>query len=76
MAIKMNPGDAKYYFYRGCLVKERNLQMAIEDFSIAIMLDDSSENTDAYYQRALLYYKMKKYDLAVIDYLSGKIKLN
>ncbi|KAJ3416949.1 cytochrome c oxidase subunit 1 [Chytridiales sp. JEL 0842] len=68
MAIQLAPDRAEVFFHRGCLLSERNRRKAIEDLSISVLIDDGPNNTEAFYQRAVLYYKLKKYDLAVIDY--------
>ncbi|KAJ3259016.1 cytochrome c oxidase subunit 1 [Chytriomyces hyalinus] len=68
VAIQLAPDRADVFFYRGCLLRERNRRKAIEDLSVSVLLDDGPTNTDAFYQRAMLYYKLKKYDLALIDY--------
>ncbi|KAJ3216163.1 cytochrome c oxidase subunit 1 [Clydaea vesicula] len=74
-AIQISPNRADFFVYRGCLLKERNIQKAIEDFSVSILIDDSNDNHNAYYQRALLYYKLEKYDFAVIDFKAA-IEMN
>lgn len=74
-AIQINPVRADFFLYRGCLLKDRNMQKAIEDFSVSILINDGPENHTAYYQRALLYFKMEKYELACIDFLAA-IEMN
>ncbi|KAI9199213.1 uncharacterized protein BJ171DRAFT_632051 [Polychytrium aggregatum] len=69
-AVQMAPDQADIFFHRGCLLRERNRRRAIDDFSISILLDDSHANAQAFYQRAVLYYKLGKYELAAADYTS------
>ncbi|KAI8610448.1 hypothetical protein BC830DRAFT_742726 [Chytriomyces sp. MP71] len=76
LAIQLAPDRADVFFYRGCLLRERNRRKAIEDLSISVLLDDTPTNTDAFYQRAMLYYKLKKYELALIDYHTAAAWLN
>ncbi|KAJ3108931.1 cytochrome c oxidase subunit 1 [Phlyctochytrium planicorne] len=71
MAIQLAPDRADVFFHRGCLLRERNRRRAIEDLSISVLLDDGPSNSEAFFQRAVLYYKLKKYDLAIIDYTTG-----
>ncbi|TPX51758.1 hypothetical protein SeLEV6574_g00087 [Synchytrium endobioticum] len=67
-AIRLAPESAENYFHRGCVLRERNSQRSIEDFSISVLIDDSKKNADAFFQRAMLYVKLEEYDLAVADY--------
>lgn len=50
-AIQINPARADFYLYRGCLVKDRNVVKAVEDFSVSILLNDGPENHAAFYER-------------------------
>ncbi|KAJ3212811.1 cytochrome c oxidase subunit 1 [Dinochytrium kinnereticum] len=68
MAIQLAPDRADVFYHRGCLLRERNRRRAIEDLSISVLLDDGPSNSEAFFQRAVLYYKLKKYDLSIIDY--------
>lgn len=52
-AIQLNPARSDFFLFRGCLVKERNIEKAIEDFSVSILLDDSPENHTAFYERGI-----------------------
>ncbi|KAJ3009221.1 UNVERIFIED_CONTAM: cytochrome c oxidase subunit 1, partial [Siphonaria sp. JEL0065] len=70
LAIQLAPDRADVFFYRGCLLRDRNKRKAIEDLSVSVLLDDGPTNSEAFFQRAMLYYKLKKYELAVIDYLT------
>lgn len=72
-SIQIAPNRADFFMYRGLLLKDRNIPRAIDDFSVSILIDDSSDNLNSYYQRALLYFKKKQYELAVVDFLAGKI---
>ncbi|TPX31519.1 hypothetical protein SmJEL517_g05131 [Synchytrium microbalum] len=67
-AIRLSPESADVYFHRGCLLRDRNRQRAIEDFSISVLIDDTKKNADAFFQRAMQYVKLEEYDLAVADY--------
>ncbi|KAK5670739.1 hypothetical protein QVD99_002513 [Batrachochytrium dendrobatidis] len=69
-AIRINPTRAQYFFHRGCLLRSRNPTRAIQDLSVSILLDDSSANNDAFYQRAKVYQTIGKYDLSISDYTS------
>ncbi|KAJ3123091.1 cytochrome c oxidase subunit 1 [Physocladia obscura] len=70
LAVQLAPDRADVYFYRGCLLRERNKRKAIEDFSVSVLLDDGPTNAEAFFQRAMIYYKLKKYELAAIDYVT------
>ncbi|KAJ1556100.1 cytochrome c oxidase subunit 1, partial [Cladochytrium tenue] len=67
-AVQLAPDRADVFFYRGCLLRERNRRRAIEDFSTSVLIDDSPANVAAFYERGTVYFKLKKYELAVIDY--------
>ncbi|KAJ3327686.1 cytochrome c oxidase subunit 1 [Blyttiomyces sp. JEL0837] len=70
MAIQLAPDRADVFYFRGCLLRERNRRKAIEDFSVSILIDDGPNNVEAVFQRAVMYYRLKKYDLAVADYMT------
>ncbi|KAI9092398.1 hypothetical protein DFS34DRAFT_633351 [Phlyctochytrium arcticum] len=70
LCIQVNPRKAEVFFHRASLLRERNPQKAIEDYSVCLLLDDGPMNTETYYQRALLYYQLEEYDYAVADLLS------
>ncbi|KAI9332143.1 hypothetical protein DFJ73DRAFT_64411 [Zopfochytrium polystomum] len=67
-AVQLAPDRADVFFYRGCLLRERNKRKAIEDFSTSVLIDDSPNNVSAFNERAAVYFKLKKYELAIIDY--------
>ncbi|KAJ3032763.1 cytochrome c oxidase subunit 1, partial [Rhizophlyctis rosea] len=69
-AIQLSPDKPDVFFHRAALLRERNPIWAIEDYSISILLDDSPANIEAFYQRAMLYYRAGQYDLAIADYLT------
>ncbi|RKO91226.1 hypothetical protein BDK51DRAFT_37796 [Blyttiomyces helicus] len=69
-ALRMAPDRYEGFFYRASLLRERNPRWALMDYSISILLEDSSLNSEAYYQRALLYYKLGEHSLAIADYCS------
>jgi tetratricopeptide (TPR) repeat protein len=50
-AIRLNPDKSVYFFHRGCLLREQNFSKAIQDLSVSLLLDDSVQNSDAYYFR-------------------------
>ena len=52
-AIQLNPSRSDFYLYRGYLVKERNMNKAVEDFSVSILLNDKADNHMAYYERGI-----------------------
>ncbi|KAJ3011425.1 cytochrome c oxidase subunit 1 [Thoreauomyces humboldtii] len=66
-AVKIEPTEPTIYFHRASLLRQRNPFKAIEDYSLVLLLDDSTLSTDAYYQRALLYYTLQQYDFAAAD---------
>ncbi|KAI8896697.1 hypothetical protein BC833DRAFT_596500 [Globomyces pollinis-pini] len=74
-AIRICPNKSSYFFHRACLLREQNPKAAVEDFSIAILLDNSNQSADAYFHRAELYEKLNQKDLAILDYISA-IEMN
>ncbi|KAJ2995748.1 cytochrome c oxidase subunit 1 [Globomyces sp. JEL0801] len=52
-AIRICPNKSSYFFHRACLLREQNPKAAVEDFSIAILLDNSNQSADAYFHRAI-----------------------
>jgi tetratricopeptide (TPR) repeat protein len=54
-AIRIAPDKAEFYFHRGCLLREQNLQWSIQDYSMSILLDNSAQNADAFYHRGQDY---------------------
>jgi tetratricopeptide (TPR) repeat protein len=54
-SIQLCPDNSQAFFHRGCLLKDRNIDQAIQDFSVSLLLDDSPLNSDAFYHRAQLY---------------------
>ncbi|KAH9251261.1 hypothetical protein BASA81_010883 [Batrachochytrium salamandrivorans] len=69
-AIRISPGRPQYFFHRGCLLLSRNPTRAIQDLSTSILLDDSSCNSDSFFQRAKIYQTIGKPDLAIADYMA------
>ncbi|TPX58913.1 hypothetical protein SpCBS45565_g07874 [Spizellomyces sp. 'palustris'] len=70
LAIQTNPKQPESFFHRASLLRERHPWKAIEDYSICLLLDDGPLNTEACYQRALLYYKLGEYSYAIADLLA------
>jgi tetratricopeptide (TPR) repeat protein len=76
LAIKINPSWADAYCKRGSVYKAMGKNHeAIDDYTSAIKLDSSSYGfngtlrfANAYFGRANLYYKLRKYDLAIRDF--------
>lgn len=83
-AIKLNPFFVNAYLYRGRAFYEDqgtdghvaifldpslnsgNYGKAIADFTAAIELDP--QNSQAYFQRGIVHYRLKKYDQAITDF--------
>ncbi|KAJ3259590.1 cytochrome c oxidase subunit 1 [Boothiomyces macroporosus] len=74
-AIRISPDNFRYFFHRGCLLREQNPQWAIQDLSVSILLNPYETNSDAFYHRALLYQRLGFDNLAIADYMSGKLGL-
>jgi tetratricopeptide (TPR) repeat protein len=70
-AVRLEPDNSAFYFHRGCLMRDQNPARAIQDLSVSIMLDETTQNSDAYFYRAQLYQKLKHNELAIKDYLSS-----
>ncbi|KAJ3161681.1 cytochrome c oxidase subunit 1 [Geranomyces michiganensis] len=66
-AVKINPAHPSIFFHRASLLRVRNPFKAIEDYSLVLLLEDSSLSVEAYYQRALLYYTLQQYENAAAD---------
>ena len=61
--IRLEPENGIHYCNRGlCLSKLKKIEMALEDFEVAIQFDPSPTH---YYSRATTYAEFGKYDLAI-----------
>ena len=67
-AISINPDNSAAFFHRGCLLRTIDPSWAIRNLSTAILLEDSTILSEAYYQRGFIYSQMSEYDLALSDY--------
>jgi tetratricopeptide (TPR) repeat protein len=70
-SIKINPFLLITYFYRANIFtcvncKHFDYSKAIRDFTKIIEVND--QHTDAYFNRAIAYSSIKKYEKAIIDY--------
>lgn len=70
---RMSPGTAEVFYLRGCLLRNRNYQKAVEDFSVSLLLDSSERNKNAFICRAFTFMKMKMYDASAMDFYAGKL---
>jgi tetratricopeptide (TPR) repeat protein len=68
-ALRIDPYSPDIWTARGCLLRQCNMEKAVEDFSISLLLDDSPKNADAILYRGHLYYNMQKYELAYCDWI-------
>ncbi|KAJ1503799.1 cytochrome c oxidase subunit 1, partial [Coelomomyces lativittatus] len=66
-AIRLDPYSAEYYIHRGCLLRDSHPQKAIEDLSVALLLNDSVETSDALLIRGYIYQKMELFELTLCD---------
>ncbi|KAJ3373563.1 cytochrome c oxidase subunit 1 [Allomyces arbusculus] len=68
-AIRLDPYCAEYYVHRACLLRDCHPAKALEDFSVALLLDDSQATVDALLFRGHVYYQLEKYELAQLDWI-------
>ncbi|KNE63498.1 hypothetical protein AMAG_08620 [Allomyces macrogynus ATCC 38327] len=68
-AIRLDPFCADYYVHRACLLRDCHPAKALEDFSVALLLDDSQATVDALLFRGHVYYQLEKYELAQLDWI-------
>jgi len=60
------PKDAKFFIDRGiAYVKKGEIEWAMDDFNKAIQIDP--KNTDAYFNRAIVYFIKEEYDKSWLD---------
>ncbi len=69
-AIKKDPKFVKAYLFRAKVFEKRGIyEKAIEDLTVAITLNKSTDNIEVYRQRGGFYYQIKNYKNAVADFL-------
>ncbi|KAE8587373.1 hypothetical protein XENTR_v10021951 [Xenopus tropicalis] len=67
-AIHLNPSNWMAFYYRGCLLRKCLPWQAVQDFSISVLLCDSSENLNAFLYRGILYIDMGLWAEAICDF--------
>ncbi len=68
-AIRIMPYDFAAFYHRGCLLRDRDPQQALRDFSVSLLLEDSELNIESYNHRAVLYVRQGNFERATDDYL-------
>ncbi|KAI9011377.1 hypothetical protein BC832DRAFT_341312 [Gaertneriomyces semiglobifer] len=67
MTIQLAPGNSEGFWQRASLLRERNPTKAIEDYSIALLLEEGEKASDIYLQRAALYSRLGHHGQAIAD---------
>ncbi|XP_068110122.1 tetratricopeptide repeat protein 6 isoform X2 [Hyperolius riggenbachi] len=66
--IHLDPKNWMAFYFRGCLLRKCYPHQALQDFSIAVLLNDEFENLNAYLQRGILYTDLALWSEAAFDF--------
>ncbi|KAL7862113.1 hypothetical protein SRHO_G00135540 [Serrasalmus rhombeus] len=75
LAVHLDPSDWLAFYHRGCLLRKIKPDSALRDFSISVLINDSSENLGAFLHRGLLYTECQQWQQAMADF-EAVIKLD
>ncbi|XP_036448519.1 uncharacterized protein ttc6 [Colossoma macropomum] len=75
LAVHLDPSDWLAFYHRGCLLRKIKPDLALRDFSISVLINDSSENLGAFVHRGLLYTECQQWQQAMADF-EAVIKLD
>lgn len=70
-AVLLDPSNHRLFILRGVILMDYKIEKSIEELSKSIMINNTLENIDAYFYRALCYEKKNRFDLALQDYLAA-----
>lgn len=57
-AIHLEPNGAQAFFHRAYLLRNSQPWMALKDFSVSLLLDDSVTNVNSFIHRGVLYTQL------------------
>ncbi|CAB1331169.1 unnamed protein product, partial [Coregonus sp. 'balchen'] len=75
LAVHLDPNDWLAFYHRGCLLRKRMPDIALQDLSTSVLINDSQENLSAFLHRGLLYTERRQWQQAVFDF-EAVIKLD
>eukprot|EP00063_Salmo_salar_P075225 XP_014050060.1 PREDICTED: tetratricopeptide repeat protein 6 isoform X1 [Salmo salar] len=75
LAVHLDPNAWLAFYHRGCLLRKMMPDIALQDLSISVLINDSQENLSAFLHRGLLYTERQQWQQAVSDF-EAVIKLD
>ncbi|KAG8560814.1 hypothetical protein GDO81_015139, partial [Engystomops pustulosus] len=66
--IHLDPKNWMAFYYRGCLLRKCYPKLALQDFSVSVLLHDGYENLNTFLHRGVLYTDLGLWSEAAFDF--------